>query len=266
MNVSSEIKKVLITVRTYPTPARQGVEVSCTAGITQEGEWIRIFPVSWRLLDNKKKFGKYQWIQVEVTKSSDPRPESYKIKNENITILTDRLPCDCAWKERSDIVYKLRSESLCALKEKRDLDGAPTLGFFRPKSIEKLIITPESPNWTDAQLAALRQGNLFAQAPKEELQKIPYKFQYQFTCDNCNCNGHTLMCSDWEMGQAWRQWEKTYGDKWEEKFREKYEDDMINKNDTQFYVGTLHGHPGTWIIIGLYYPPFVDASDQLPLF
>jgi hypothetical protein len=32
-------KRVLITVRTYPTPAKKGIEVSCTAGITDDGKW-----------------------------------------------------------------------------------------------------------------------------------------------------------------------------------------------------------------------------------
>ncbi len=29
---------------------------------------------------------------------------------------------------------------------------------------------------------------------------------------------------------------------------------MIEKNDTHFYVGTLHHHPNIWIIVGLFYP------------
>ena len=37
-------KKLLIVVRTYPVPSRKGVEVTCTAGITENGQWIRIFP------------------------------------------------------------------------------------------------------------------------------------------------------------------------------------------------------------------------------
>jgi len=40
-------KRVLITVRTYPTPASRGVEVSCTAGITDTGNWIRLYPIPY---------------------------------------------------------------------------------------------------------------------------------------------------------------------------------------------------------------------------
>ncbi len=45
-----ERKKVLITVRTYPSPAQKTIEASCTAGITEDGQWIRLFPIPWRLL------------------------------------------------------------------------------------------------------------------------------------------------------------------------------------------------------------------------
>jgi hypothetical protein len=42
------IKKALIVVRTYPVPAKKGVEVSCTAAVTEQGEWLRLFPVPYR--------------------------------------------------------------------------------------------------------------------------------------------------------------------------------------------------------------------------
>jgi hypothetical protein len=34
-----ETRRALIVVRTYPTPAQQGIEVSCTAAITPAGEF-----------------------------------------------------------------------------------------------------------------------------------------------------------------------------------------------------------------------------------
>ena len=62
-------KRVLITVRTYPVPATKGVEVSCTAGVTHDGKWIRLFPLPYRLLEDERKFKKYQWIDVNVTRA-----------------------------------------------------------------------------------------------------------------------------------------------------------------------------------------------------
>jgi hypothetical protein len=79
----------LITVRTYPAPAQKGIEVSCTGGITDDGQWIRLFPVPYRFLTEDKRFKKYQWIEVDVTKAKDdPRPESFKLNDESIKILS----------------------------------------------------------------------------------------------------------------------------------------------------------------------------------
>ena len=70
-----------------------------------------------------------------------------------------------------------------------------------------------------------------------------------------------MTCTDWEMGESYRRWRKEYGAAWEGKFREKYEDQMINKFDTHFYVGTVHKNPGSWIIVGLFYPPHRTTRD-----
>ncbi len=117
------------------------------------------------------------------------------------------------------------------------------------------MITPDDADWTPAQLAILRQGHLFAEKPKQQLEKIPFKFQYRFFCEEDLCAGHTLICTDWEMAEAWRRWKSEYGDGWEAKFRQRFEEEMIEKYDTHFFVGTIHQHPKIWIIVGLFYPP-----------
>lgn len=253
-------------VRTYPTPAKTGVEVSCTAAITDKGEWLRLFPVPWRLLGEDQRFRKYQWVDVTVTKASDPRPESYRLKPDGIVIRSEPLSSAHEWRARKDVVLPLKAHCLCCLVKQRDLHGHPTLGIFRPELIERLTMTPESPNWTDSQLATLRQGHLFIENPKKELEKIPFGFRYEFRCAEQTCKGHKIICTDWEMGQSYRRWQSQYGDRWEAKFRQRYEADMIQKNDTHFYVGTIHGHPGTWIIVGLFYPPREAGSPQGTLF
>jgi hypothetical protein len=38
-------KKVLITVTTIPLPSRSYDELVCTAGVLEDGTWIRIYPM-----------------------------------------------------------------------------------------------------------------------------------------------------------------------------------------------------------------------------
>ena len=39
------MERVLITVMTYPHPSTKYDEVVCTAGISAQGEWVRLYPV-----------------------------------------------------------------------------------------------------------------------------------------------------------------------------------------------------------------------------
>lgn len=255
-------KRVLITVKTYPTPAWKGGEVVCTAGVTAEGEWIRLFPIPFRLLTGDRQFKKYQWVEVSASKPShDLRPESYQLDVDSISVVSPVLPTTSNWKERKGILFPLRAHCLCCLKAQRDATGAPTLGLFRPKDIRRLVIERTSPQWSAEELARLRQARLFEEGPSQELEKIPYTFSYEFACDEAHCHGHTLSCTDWEICQAYRAWSKPRPDDWEGKFRARFEKEMMEKNDTHFFVGTIHGHPATWIIVGLFYPRRAAASS-----
>ena len=71
--------KVLITVMTYPHPSRGYQELVCTAGITEAGDWIRLYPVDYRYRERDQQFRKYQWIEVALGESgagNDNRKES----------------------------------------------------------------------------------------------------------------------------------------------------------------------------------------------
>ncbi|MBN2463495.1 MAG: hypothetical protein JXB43_07850 [Dehalococcoidia bacterium] len=249
-----ERKKVFVTVKTYPTPASKGAEASCTAGVTDDGKWIRLFPIPFRYMEGEKQFSKYQWIEVAARKSSDPRKESFEVDIATLKILSDPLPSKDAWKVRKQIILPLEAPSLCHLQRTRKQTG-DTLGIFKPRTIHKFVIESDTPDWTSAEREKLLQFSLYDKHPLKPLEKIPYKFSYRFTCDEPRCEGHKLICIDWELGQAYRQWKQKYGTKWEWAVINRFETDMIFKYDTLFFVGTIHGHPSAWIIIGLFYPP-----------
>jgi hypothetical protein len=254
-------KKVLVTVKTYPTPASKGAEVSCTAGVTDDGKWIRLFPIPFRFMGGNQQFKKYQWIEVAATKSSsDPRKESFEVDIDTLKIVSDPLPTRDAWKARKEIVLPLQAPSLCYLQRTRQQTG-DTLGIFKPKTIHKFIIEPDTPEWTPAEREKLLQYSLYDRHPLQPLEKIPHKFSYRFSCNDRYCKGHKLICIDWELGQAYRQWKRKYGTDFERAIINRFETDMILKYDTHFFVGTIHGHPNAWIIIGLFYPPVVSQAQ-----
>jgi hypothetical protein len=61
--------------------------------------------------------------------------------------------------------------------------------------------------------------------------------------------------------EAYRRWRQDYGTNWEQAFRQRFEQEMIEKYDTHFMVGTVHQHPNNWIIVGLFYPPKQETRD-----
>jgi hypothetical protein len=224
---------------------------------------MRLFPIPYRFLPKEKRFHKYQWIDIAVKKApNDTRPESHNVQGDSIQIVSEVSTAN-AWQARKEWLYPIRAHCMCCARKTRDENDAPTLALIKPAVIEKLLIVPDEAQWSQSQLETLRQGDLFAEAPEEELQKIPFTFKYKFRCDHSQCPGHEMSCTDWEMGQSWRSWTVKYGDAWESKFRETYESRMIESPDTHFYVGTIHQYPNAWIIVGLFYP---GESSQVGLF
>jgi hypothetical protein len=70
-----EKQRVLITVKTYPTLSRKYGETVCTAGVREDGTWVRIYPVPFRRLNEEQQYKKYDWLEVRLVRNTtDPRP------------------------------------------------------------------------------------------------------------------------------------------------------------------------------------------------
>ena len=48
-------QRVLTTVKTYPTLSRKYGETVCTAGLREDGSWVRMYPVPFRRLDEAEQ-------------------------------------------------------------------------------------------------------------------------------------------------------------------------------------------------------------------
>ena len=87
--------KVLVLVKTYPRPSQHHQEVVCTAGMKEEGKWIRLYPINYRYRPYTQWFRKYEWIKVVAVKhSNDPRPESYRPDPDKPIETVSHLPAD----------------------------------------------------------------------------------------------------------------------------------------------------------------------------
>ena len=84
-------------------------------------------------------------------------------------------------------------------------------------------------------------------------------FDHKFQCAGVvDCLGHKLSIIDWEIGQAFRDWQSRYPE--EKVLLEKIEErwlDIANtqKKDVYFYVGNLKRFRQTFMVLGVFYPP-----------
>lgn len=263
MTAQSETRRltrILITIKTYPIPSDTYDELVCTAGVTAEGDFIRLYPINFRDLDDYQQYKKYQWIEVEVEKhgKKDKRKESYRPVGEIELVGHPIKSTPGNWKERSKYVLPKQANSIEDLKERQEHDRT-SLGIFKPNAVHDLVISPDDPDWKPQYLAALRQSRLWEtrKASLRPLRKVPFKFHYTFDCDDEQCTGHRMSIHDWEVGALfWGCVDR--GDMHREaaeKVKHKFLTDICGPDkDTYFFVGTVHGHPRSWIVLGTFYP------------
>lgn len=260
--------QVLIAVKTYPIPSKGYDELVCTAGVTETGDFVRLYPINFRDLPWDQQYRKYQWIEVEVKKhvGRDSRKESYRPDSETLQIMGEPLDTKDNWSKRAHYLLKKEARSLEDLHERQAADRT-SLGVFRPKRILDLVINKDDVDWKPSFKNALAQARLWEnrKASKEPPRKVPFKFQYKFECDDDRCKGHQMMIEDWEVGALyWRLRDNGLdAQAAAEKVKQKFLNDLCGPDkDTRFIVGTVLAHPRSWVVIGLFYPKKVIEKPE----
>ncbi len=270
-------KKILITVKTYPILSTKYDELVCTAGLDEQGNWYRLYPIPFRKIDYDKRYKKYQWIEIKIKKNTrDFRPESYKPIDFDKLKLCEFINTDKGyWRRRKKIVLKKICFDISKLiKEAKNKKICTSLAVFKPKEIIDFKIEEDKREWDQKKIKLLeekaKQLNLFSTSenPFEIVQKLPYKFSYTFI-DKKDVSS-TLMIEDWEIGQLyWNCLKRNNGDEKKacEDVKMKYFNDFAKTKDIYLYLGTTRQFhfmaPNPFLIIGTFHP---KKDNQLNLF
>ncbi len=163
------LDRILITVKTYPTLSRKYGETVCTAGVREDGSWVRIYPVPFRRLDQEEQYSKFDWIEADLRRStSDPRPETMHPTDVRQLQPVGHIDTRDNWRERR----KLLLETARVYSRLDDLiTGAKanqvSLAVFRPTKITDFVWEEEEREWDRDKLAQMRdrtrQGELFTE-------------------------------------------------------------------------------------------------------
>lgn len=200
--------RVLITVKTYPTLSRKYGETVCTAGVREDGSWVRIYPVPFRRLDEQQQYAKYDWIDCKLVKSkSDPRPETRHPADLSNLTPVGRMNTEDGWRDRRRLLLRT-AEVYTQLQPLIEAAKANTasLAVFKPAKIIDFVVEKEDRNWDAAKVAEMRaktaQTELFAEESWREtfkiIPKLPYSFSYQFA--DADGRQSTMQILDWEIG------------------------------------------------------------------
>jgi len=250
--------EMVVTVKAYPSISTKYGETVCVAGVrtdTSAPEWIRLYPVVYRGLQFDLRFVKYQRITLDVTQASDPRPESLR-PNLDTLVLGDVIGTKDGWRERRALVEPLMLQSMCELRVLQQKERR-SLGVFRPSRVDDLTIEPVDDGWDAGRQGVVDQANLFFPS-KTGLEKIPYRFRYQYHCDVAGCPGHEQTIVDWEIAQLYRTL-RSKGDSEADvlrKVKDKWLGQMCSANrDTAFFVGNQFRNPDGFLVLGVFWPP-----------
>ena len=140
--------RVLITVKTYPLPSTTPLmEVVCTAGVLEDGSFVRLFPIDFRYRPYWEWYRKYQWIDVHAVKNRhDKRPESFKPLLDKPIAPLHTIPAKSGnWAERAKYVLAKGTQTMCHLRslpyEER------SLGIVRPHKVTDFVVEPAARRW-----------------------------------------------------------------------------------------------------------------------
>lgn len=268
---------VLITVKTYPQPSGKYGELVCTAGFFEGTQWIRIYPISFRFLQDDQQYPKYGWVELDlVRKTSDFRPESYSPRrgiDEDIRVI-DKIGTENHWATRKHYVLQNVFSSMTELISLAKSEKSISLATLRPAEIVDFVIEEDDREWKRKWLEQTKQGDIFelddAGRMKERqlIRKLPYKYSYKFLSQG-DSKPRKVKIEDWEIGALfWNCLRQRDGDEEtaNKLVRQKYFDTFVTQKDIYLFLGTTKQFhnvaPNPFIVIGVFYPP---KTQQLSL-
>ncbi|MFO7563484.1 MAG: hypothetical protein R6X02_12635 [Enhygromyxa sp.] len=282
MQQPTDKQRILITVKTYPTLSRTYGETVCTAGVREDGSWVRLYPVPFRRLDQAEQYKKYDWVECRLVRHTrDPRPESFRPADEGELCAVGHVDTRDQWRARRELLLKTarvwtRLEDLIAAAKANEA----SLAVFKPARIIDFVWEAEEErDWSIKKVREMREATdqyeLFADNTWREtfkiIPKLPYKFYYRF--EDADGQESRMRILDWEAGALFWNCLRAAGNRRGDeptalaKVRQKYLDEFVS-TDLHFYLGTTQQWhqvaPNPWLIVGAL--PIPPEPPQLGLF
>ena len=269
--------RLLVLVKTAPNLSFKHQELVCTAGISDQGEWVRLYPIPFRRLEYSRQYPKYSWLELQAKRHCpDLRIESYAPDLKSLAP-QQKIGTDNNWHARKTMIAKTRiyddMQVLIQIAKEQNV----SLATFKPNHIlgcESSAIKEDDLRKDEQKIEQIfnsrKQLKLFKDNPdnlkdlKQFITRIPFRFYYIFK--DINGKKSKLFIADWEISQLYvncynRSKAKTDKEKRGEacqKVLDKLKE-FIDKKDIYFFLGTTKKFhrigKNPFIIVGIFYPP-----------
>ena len=238
---SGKNQKAIVIIKAAPQVGEKHGETVCCSGLDEYGNWLRLYPVSFRILEDRQKFSRWDQIEFDWRRPKDDnRHESRRIDQQSLRI-TGKLKLS----ERERFLGPAIVTSLTRERERNR-----SLALIRP-NIESFDY--ERKTSAEIQADKIRfdsiraQNDLFASNTVPH-HPCPYKFKYRYMTEDGKRIG---TCQDWETEATFFNFRRTLGEKkalleMQSIFGERYPRDGV-----VFAMGTHSQYPDTWLINGV---------------
>ena len=252
-DLRSRESECVILVKAAPQAGQKHGEVVCCAGMDRDGNWLRLYPVSFKSLEEGQKFARWDRIQFNWRFSpGDSRSESRRVDQHTIRIVGQmKQP------ERSRFLAKSSVTSL-----DRELAAGRSLALLRAEISEFLIerknaVEVEAERTRFNEMRSRAAQDLFNTAPMIPHTPCPYRFKYRYRTNDGAREG---TCQDWEIEATFFRWSRQYGEKDAlAKMRQVFGEEYPQKG-MLLAMGTHRHWKNRWLINGIIR---FEEDDQL---
>lgn len=206
------------------------------------GNWLRMYPVSFRVLDDSQKFKRWDRVQFKWRRpTDDTRIESRRVDNESLEIV-GRMPD----REKAPFLDQHIVTSLSEQHQK-----GLSLALLKPE-IQSFHIEPKPQADLEQEQARIdtfhAQTDMFIPRPAVPQTACPYQFKYKYTTDDGDRFG---TCQDWETEATFFRWRNAYGEQGALDRMQQQFGAMLPERGLYFAMGTHSRWPDKWLINGL---------------
>ncbi len=237
--------QIVVLVKAAPHPSHQYRETVCTAGITYDREWVRLFPIAFRSLEEVQKFNRWDVIEYRWRQPRDDnRVESRRADQGSLVVVGNVSP-----NQRYGFLEPLIVDNL-----KTEHAAGRSLALVKPRNLT-FQITKRSLAELDAVRTEFKrardQGSLFDRELRP-YEPCPYSFHYSYDLADGH---HEGTCQDWEIEGTFFRWRHQYGEEGAiARMQQRWGTEFLEK-EIIFAMGTHSRWRDRWLINGVIQMP-----------